>query len=155
MLPEQKPSIWAGGKFLLANTELTRDDFRHRKSDSDITKLVEKPIKNYLYSVYWWIVWGRHKTRKKNRRKMFIFLLAMAVSVWDSSRSEVSSNGCFWISFLRAEAWSSSLFSVMVHDWDNAEESIGKITCFNQRFSRRYLNNGPMQKKRTGQAFSS
>ena len=59
---------------------------------------------------------------------MFIFsLLAMVVPVLGLMK-KASLNGCFWVTFLR---W---FFSMVVHDCNNAEESIGKTAYFNQKF---------------------
>ena len=65
---------------------------------------------------------------------------------------KASLNGCFWISFLRWERRSNSFFSRMVHDCDNAEESTGKTTYFNQDFPWHYLSSRPLQEKRPLQA---
>ena len=90
---------------------------------------------------------ARKKLEKiKEKKNLHFSQLAMAVPVLGLVK-KVSLNGCFWISFLRWERWSSSIFSMMVHDCDNAEENIGKTTYFNQDFPWHYLNSGPMQKK--------
>ena len=96
--------------------------------------------------------WGGRANQKKlekikQKENLYFFVLAMAVPVLGLIK-KASLSDCFWISFLRRERRSSSFFSMVVHDCDNTEESIGKTTYFNQDFPCHYLNGGPMQKKR-------
>ena len=83
----------------------------------------------------------------KQKEDLHFSLLAIAVPVLGLIK-KASLNGCYWISFLGWEWRSSWFFSTVVHDCDNAEESIGKTTHFHEGFPWRYLNTGPAQGKK-------
>ena len=90
--------------------DLTRDDFRGRKSDRHRRYTIRKPVKNWFYGNFPWTVCGQEKIRKTRTEGRSSFsLLAFAVPVLGLVE-KASLNGCFWISFLLMRTMAAFLF---------------------------------------------